>query len=409
MSTSGAVCPARCADVVLSVISDPAAPSAVAGGGTLRPLAAAGASPEATRERTVRLGLIAAPGVATEVARELARDLPAALNDAVSRDVVWAIPTVTDPLATDVSTGGIEMIDMARARMLEEGWDLAVCLTDLPLRIGRRPVVADASATHGVGLVCLPALGAMQLRRRARDAIARVVFGLLGESPELDPADSSSRGARIRRRLVEIAVPVREIVPDDEDVDLRFVTAVVRGNLRLLLGMLRANRPWRLIVRLTRALVATMAAVALVLITSDVWRLADGLDWPRLLVIAVGSLAVIVITLIAAHGLWERPVRGQAREPVVLFNLATALTVAVGVASLYAALFVVTLASTALVVDAGVLSRALGHDVGLGDYVRIAWLASSIATVGGALGAGLESDESVREAAYRYRPERHDE
>ena len=367
------------------------------------------ASPEATGERTVRFGLIAAPGVATELARELARELPAALDDLVSRDVVWAIPTVTDPLATDVSTSGIEMIDMARARMLEEGWDLAVCLTDLPLRIGRRPVVADASATHGVGLVSLPALGAVQLRRRARDAIARVVFGLLGESPELGLPDSSSRGARIRRRLAEIAVPVREIVPDDEVVDLRFVTAVVRGNLRLLLGMVRANRPWRLIVRLTRALVATLAAVALVLVTSDVWRLADGLDSPRLLVIAVGSLAAIVITLIAAHGLWERAVHGRAREPVVLFNLATALTVAVGVASLYAALFVVTFASAALVVDADVLARGLGHDVGLGDYVRIAWLTSSLATVGGALGAGLESDESVREAAYRYRPERHDE
>lgn len=31
---------------------------------------------------------------------------------------------------------------------------------------------------------------------------------------------------------------------------------------------------------------------------------------------------------------------------------------------------------------------------------------SSVATVGGALGAGLETDVAIREAAYGYRPEK---
>ena len=49
------------------------------------------------------------------------------------------------------------------------------------------------------------------------------------------------------------------------------------------------------------------------------------------------------------------------------------------------------------------LAGALGHPVGVLDYLRLAWLTSSLATVGGALGAGLESDASIRQAAYAYR------
>jgi hypothetical protein len=39
------------------------------------------------------------------------------------------------------------------------------------------------------------------------------------------------------------------------------------------------------------------------------------------------------------------------------------------------------------------------------DQVSLAWLATSIATLGGALGAVLETRETVREAAYTYQPD----
>jgi hypothetical protein len=360
----------------------------------------------------VRLGLIAAPGIAEELARQLAEDLPAILDDEVASGVAWELAVVIDALDADRATGGIEIIDRARDLMLREGWNLALCLTDLPLRIGHRPVVADASATHGVGLICLPALGALQLRRRARDAAVRLLDGLVGESLERgrrDDGGGGERRARVARRMAGVAASVRRIVPDDDDVDMRFVAAVVRGNLRLLAGMVRANRPWRLIVGLSRAMAAALGAVVFALVTSDIWRLADALGPVRLAILTVGSVGATVVSLMVAHALWEHASAGRSREQVVLFNAATVLTVALGVLTMYAALFAVTLGGAELVVSRHVLAASLGHAAGFGDYAGLAWMVSSLATVGGALGAGLESDAAVREAAYGYRPERETE
>jgi len=73
--------------------------------------------------------------------------------------------------------------------------------------------------------------------------------------------------------------------------------------------------------------------------------------------------------------------------------------------ALYLALLAMTLLAVLLMVPGAFLADALGHPVDAVDEVQLAWLVSSIATVGGALGAGLESDEALREAAYGYVPD----
>ena len=67
-------------------------------------------------------------------------------------------------------------------------------------------------------------------------------------------------------------------------------------------------------------------------------------------------------------------------------------------------LFVGTLGVAALLIDASVLEQNIGHPVGLRDYLTLAWIISSMATVGGAIGSGLEDEEDVRAAAYGYHP-----
>jgi hypothetical protein len=351
---------------------------------------------------TIRLGLIATPGVAHDLARDLASKLPEALRTQASSAVEWEVPVVADAFAGDVRLSGIDMIDRGRERMQREGWHLAVCLTDLPLRNGRRPVIADASATHGVAILSLPALGAARLARRALATILQLLDGLMGERPVTagERGDRRRRG-RVDRRLAGVAATGGSL--DDEDV--RFVAGVLRGNLRLLVGMVAANQPWRLAVGLSRALAAALGAAAFSLVTSDIWKLADSLGPVRLVGLTVLSVGATVVTLIVAHELWEHGGDGLRREQAVLFNAATTITVVLGVLVLYAALFAIALAGAWVMLAGGPLATTLGHAPHLTDYLRLAWFVSSLSMVGGALGGGLESDETVRQAAYGYRPD----
>jgi hypothetical protein len=356
----------------------------------------------------VVIGLVTAPGLPSELAQDLARGLPTLLEQR-SPDVSWEFVVRTEPMAGATATD-VDFVQLTRERMLDEGWQFAICLTDVPLRVGRRPVTAYASASLGVGVVSVPAFGAVKLGDRVRQAVLRVLDGLVsGSGAYTGPAhDENRRRFRIKirlRELRELSSPVgRPDIADPDHGTVRFVTAAGPGNFRLLFGMVRANRPWRLIIGLSRALVAALGVGAFELTSQPIWQIADVMSWPRLLTLGLFSVAVICSTLIVGHGLWERPHSPVVRERVMLINAATTLTIVLGVLTLFVALLAITtLCDTALLLPR-VLQAQLGHDPTFGDYLAVAWVVSSMATIGGALGAVLERDVTVREAAYGYRP-----
>ena len=141
------------------------------------------------------------------------------------------------------------------------------------------------------------------------------------------------------------------------------------------------------------------AVSAFALLSPDAWRIAESLEPVRLGLLAAAAIIGTVVSLIAGHRLWERGGSPESRPQVVLFNLATTLTVACGVLVLYIAQFVVLLAAALVLLKPNVLAQAVGHGAGMSDYLKLVWLAASLATTGGALGAALESNDAVREAS----------
>ena len=98
--------------------------------------------------------------------------------------------------------------------------------------------------------------------------------------------------------------------------------------------------------------------------------------------------------LIIGAELWESTVNRAVRKQVILFNIATVVTVMIGVTLLYAALYVLALVAAYWFVVPQIWRDQVGHPASLRDYFELAWLISSLAMVGGALGAALEPDEA---------------
>ncbi|WP_306207303.1 hypothetical protein [Actinoplanes sp. RD1] len=346
----------------------------------------------ADRNRTeIVVGLVATPpDHPAEVVGRLARELADRLAERVDADVRWTTRGGWGEAAPRRDGGAEGLLDDLARRRADEGWDVAVCLTDLPLHSERVPLVAQASARRRVALVSLPALGLRQLQA-VRSVVPDLVSRLV---PDL----------AARQRPAGPGLPAIHRVLGTGG-ELRYVASRWNGRVRLLTGMVRANRPGRALGGLSKLLVGAFGTAALALTTQTIWQMGDALGALRLTAIMLIGLIALVAWLIIAHDLWERPGRGTPAELARLFNVGTVLTLTLATAVSYVVLFAGTVLAAALLIDTSVLEQTLQRPVRATDYLTLGWIISSMATVGGAIGSGLEDEETVRAAAYGYHPE----
>jgi hypothetical protein len=357
----------------------------------------------------VTLGLIPAPDIPEKIATEIASELPDLLRNRVEGSVSWDVPVVVDPL-TGTDREAPEILDECRERMLREGWDLAVCLTDLPVCRSGTLVAADMSAGRGVASLSLPALGAMRLRPRVRELTLHLAGELYERTKEPGADDPPARGSQPTGSVGSF----RRVDPPDEDmkamdVEARFASPGVLGHLRLWSGMVLANRPWKMLPAFKGAIAAAFATGAYVLAISSMWLLADAVGFLRLLALMAVAIVAMVAWIIIAHHLWERPEDPQQRRWAPLYNGVTVLSVSAAVLLAYAILFALLFVAAWVFVPGSYFQSTLKHPIGFGEYLTLSWLGASLATVAGALGASLEDEERVREASYGYRQRRRHE
>lgn len=348
----------------------------------------------------VAVGLLADPGLPATLADRLGEALPERLRAGVSDEVTWTVDTVHDPFEA-MYPDGEPLVEKAREHVRGTVWDLVVCITDQPMQDGSGVFLADIHTADRVAVVSLPALGGWRLGHRLDAVVVAIVACLVTRSDEPRQAVALTE---LRRRLP--ARTTRVLEPEESgSPNLHVIRPRRRALPYLLVGMVRVNRPWRLLRGLSTALAGAMTGIAFGVLYSSIWTLGTALSPLRLAGVTVAAVTAMTVWIIVDHELWERrPRTGGSPDPDVrLRNASTVVTVAAGTVAFFLAMFVVALAAVALVIPPHYLATTLGHPVGVPDYLAIALMATVLGTIAGAVGSGLEDDLAVREATYGYR------
>jgi hypothetical protein len=329
--------------------------------------------------------LVADPGVPVAIAERLSDSLPSVLAEGAAANGKWDVTVRRHSYPFDEHAGVLEVVRTVDPA--GEAEDIVIYLTDLPRRLGTTPVIADISLHDRFGLISVPGVGGVFIDRRVRN-LARTVVAEVTR-----PSGKPNRS-------------VKRLTRTEEDDVVRYVAPSALSRLQLLTGMVYANRPWRLVAGMSKVMMAAFATGAVSLAYPTIWQLSATMGPWRLSAATILASAAMIAWLILDHELWERPRSAGERERAALYNVATVVTLTIGVAILHVGLFVLLLLTAWWTLPPQLVAANIGHPVGLSTLLMMAWLAAAVATLAGALGSGLEDDEAVKAAAYGVRQRR---
>ncbi|MDO5512622.1 hypothetical protein [Corynebacterium sp.] len=337
------------------------------------------------------IGILADSG---EPIADVSRILRAVLIDATVDDGIlrgtWPevgpveVREGTVPLSPD----GEILLNAHAGELLDSyGWSRLIYVTDLPLSAWGKPVVSQRAAGVAAVLVSLPALGAFGVRRRLRRELTSVIerdelaAGVLRTGPDPVEGEDSADAPDVETRVLEHP----------------------GLTLRMVLGMVRSNGPGRLLPVLSSALAAMVATGGFGIFYGSIWQLAEELTFWRLLLISVFATVAFTAWLIVYNRLWQRRHTQESRWREHVDNLATIGTIGLTAVILHAAVWVVLLLASVVVIPRAYLEGELDRDVGLITYMSIAWLSASLGAMAGALGSNFDRDVEIRSATYNLR------
>lgn len=337
---------------------------------------------------------MADPGLPEAVARTVASRVERDLNRLTEADSVgWNVQVSRDTLPL-TEQNEIHLLHRAPGLRDAHGWDYMIYLTDLPRSVDNNSLVCEVDVTGSAALLSLPALGAVNVTSRTRRVLTELVMAMEEECPG-KYGTGHPRGFSRRNW--------QKVQRDGDEKNHEIVLRGAWSRPRLLAGMVRSNRPLRLLGALSSSVATAVATGGFGIFYASIWNMSDALSTARMAGISLFVVAAFTTWLIGHNGLWASPESAGGRVRSGLDNAATVITVGIGVAAMYLVLWAVLFAVTLAVVNSEYLAGDLGHSVNLLDYLDIAWLASALGMMGGAMGSNFDKEKDIREATYTRR------
>ena len=354
----------------------------------------------------IKIGLVAAPGVTETIANHLQQELPSLLSSTINSEVEWQIDTMIDPL-----TGSAETVQKIHTKISDyqndNEWQYTIGLTDLPIIKNKHVVAFDINSKNGASLISLPAYGWRPIKKRIKHSISGIIKAI---DENMNPNQSSTQHHSEEQLNSQFPFSTLETHTEYfEDTDsqhtLYYVSSNTRGMIRLISGMTFANNPFNMLKSLSNVVTIAFTTGAFGIVFTTMWNLSFVYSGWRMLLIMLVAILGMMLWVIVAHGLWESTSESKDRQITILYNLTTTLTLTVSIAFYYVILFCLFLLATLVVLPPGYLGQALQlqGSANFMTYINLAWFATSISTVAGAIGAGLNNESQILESTYGYR------
>src|SRR5699024_1672584 len=175
----------------------------------------------------------------------------------------------------------------------------------------------------------------------------------------------------------------------------------VRGYLRVISGMSWANNPFNMLRILSSVVALAFATGAFSMMFSTMWNLSSVLPAWRLFTVSLLALTGMLSWIIISHALWGSTAQAAKPHFIRLSSGPTAMTLLISLTVYFIVLYIMFLRAGLVLLPPDYLLQNIGaKEVGIWFYLELAWFATSLSTVVGAIGAGSQDKSIIQESTY---------